>query len=306
MRISIGCCICETLNLLNLQDFDTRLNCFPRSHCRRVRESKVEVNVFCHMKSSVAISGIHVQCESHRRSESSERENRYGYGGVASRLTSGMLPSPWIQERVRPMVNVRTPTPAVLKRKSSNNCSHTADMAGFSWCFTVWMILIDFDTERGRRSVTVAQFHPTMLGKPASGETDRRYPVIEIFESPDRAKALHDANSKAEQLLQDIVKSYEADFPHFSESTEGVKEDGMIWRVAMSIFGRQRCEIQINEQPAQEIPSSPTCPAIGMSAESFNQMKARTDALLAAFDPWLNLEHHEWPPLPESSKNEEP
>ncbi|KAL9579036.1 MAG: hypothetical protein Q9212_005338 [Teloschistes hypoglaucus] len=171
-------------------------------------------------------------------------------------------------------------------------------MAGFSWCFTVSMTLINFDTERGRGSVTVAQFRPTMLDKPAWGETDRRYPVIEIFESPDRAKALHDANSRAEQLLQEIVKSYEADFPHFSESTRGVKEDRMIWRVAMSIFGRQRCEIQIKEQPAQEIPSSPRRPAIGMSAEAFNRIKARTDALLAAFDPWLNLEHHPWPPDP--------
>ncbi|KAL9588079.1 MAG: hypothetical protein Q9203_003107 [Teloschistes exilis] len=182
----------------------------------------------------------------------------------------------------------------------------TAKKSGMWTQATVGSTPEDFDTARGRRSVTVAQFHPTMLGKPAWGETDRRYPFIEIFESPDRAKALHDANSKAEQLLQDIVKSYEADFPHFSESTEGVKEDGMIWRVAMSIFGRQRCEIQIKEQPSQEIPSSPRCPAIGMNAESFNQMKARTDALLAAFDPWLNLEHHEWPPLPESSMNEEP
>ncbi|KAL8627960.1 hypothetical protein Q9189_006339 [Teloschistes chrysophthalmus] len=160
--------------------------------------------------------------------------------------------------------------------------------------------------ERGRRSVTVAQFHPTMLDKPALGETDRRYPVIEIFKSPDRAKALHDANSRAEQLLQDIVISYEADFPHFSESTGGVKEDGMVWCVAMSILGKQGCEIQIKEQPAQEIPSSPRRPAIGMRAEAFNRSKARTDALLAAFDPLLNLEHHPWPPIPESSKNEEP
>ncbi|KAL8686624.1 MAG: hypothetical protein Q9218_006979 [Villophora microphyllina] len=176
-----------------------------------------------------------------------------------------------------------------------------SDAAWYPWCFTVSKTVISFDYRRGQRSVGINDFDPTMFDEPAWGETHRKYPVIELYEDFERAKALNAANSRAEDLLQEVVMSYDADYPHFSECTGDVNEDGTIWRLAVSIFGKERCEIQVEEQPPPpETLSSPEHSERSMERERFEQIKARSKALMTAFDPLRNLEHHEWAPLSRS------
>ncbi|KAL9605729.1 MAG: hypothetical protein Q9179_001076 [Wetmoreana sp. 5 TL-2023] len=74
-------------------------------------------------------------------------------------------------------------------------------------------------------------------------ELYREGPIHQYFSDHDPAKALAVANTKAEEVMAQAISVYSDSGD--CDTVGGVNNDGTIWRMALSLSAKQKCEVQV-------------------------------------------------------------